>query len=348
VSFLFTDVERSTALWDHHPDLMRVALARHDALLRSAVESHGGVVFSTAGDAFSAAFSRAGDAVAAALDAQRTVHAEPWPDEVPVRVRMGVHTGEAHEREGDYFGPAVNRAARLTGLAHGGQVVASLAVEELLRDQPPEAVAFRGLGQHALRGLSRPETVFQVCAPGLRLDFPPLEGSTTPGNLPTPATSFVGRTAELASLASRLPAQRLLTLVGPGGVGKSRLAIETAALVRARYPDGVWFGALAPVADPDAVVHGVAAVLSVSPEPGTTLLDSIVSRLARPPPSAPPSRSARRGRRCWPPAASPSRSTANRCGTSPPSTRAARARSCSVLGRARSSATSTRRRMTVR
>ena len=172
VSFLFTDIEGSTPLWERHPEAMRAALERHDAILRAAIEAHGGFVFSTAGDAFSAAFQTPGDAVGAALDAQRALQAEPWPDEAPVRVRMGVHLGTVQERDGDYFGSAVNRAARLMGLAHGGQVLVSLAVEELVRDDLAEGVGLKGLGEHGLRGLSRPETVFQLTAPDLVEEFP--------------------------------------------------------------------------------------------------------------------------------------------------------------------------------
>ena len=167
MSFLFTDIEGSTPLWEHHRYAMRAALERHDAILREAIDAHGGFVFSTAGDAFSVSFHTPGDAVGAALDAQRALQAEPWPAEVPVRVRMGVHLGTVQERDGDYFGSAVNRAARLMGLAHGGQVLVSLVVEEAIRDDLPEGIGLKGLGEHELRGLSRPESVFQLTAPDL-------------------------------------------------------------------------------------------------------------------------------------------------------------------------------------
>ena len=281
VSFLFTDIEGSTPLWEHHPHAMRAALDRHDAILRAAIDAHGGFVFSTAGDAFSVAFHTPGEAVGAALDGQRALQAEPWPDDAPVRVRMGVHLGTAQERDGDYFGSAVNRAARLMGLAYGGQLLVSLVVEEAIRDDLAEGVGVKGLGEHGLRGLSRSETVFQLTSPDLVDEFPALSAATSvPGNLPSPATSFVGRVAETKRLASEIPAHRLMTLVGPGGVGKTRLSIEAAAASLGEFPDGVWFVELAPVADADAVVHSVASTLSVSPGAGSSLLASIVDTLA--------------------------------------------------------------------
>ena len=232
VSFVFTDVEGSTRLWEQQPEAMRVALTRHDEILRAAIDDHGGYVFSTAGDAFSAAFHTPFDAVSAAVEAQRRLQAEPWPAGAQIAVRMGVHTGTAHERDGDYFGTALNRAARLMGLAHGGQILVSLPVEELVRDALPDDVHLVELGEVELRGLSRPETVFQLGVDGLSDAFPPLvTTSGVPGSLPSPPTSFVGRVDEVKRLAAELPEHRLLTLVGAGGVGKTRLAIETAASV---------------------------------------------------------------------------------------------------------------------
>ena len=173
---------------------MGAALACHDAIVRAAIEGHQGYVFSTAGDAFSAAFWRPGDAIAATLDAQRMLQTERWPSGTTVRVRMGVHTGVAQERDGDYFGPALNRAARLMGVAHGGQVLLSLAVEELVRDELADGVRLASLGEHRLRGLSRPEVIFELRTEDLASGFPPLRSSSAGvGNLPRPATSFVGR-----------------------------------------------------------------------------------------------------------------------------------------------------------
>ena len=280
VAFLFTDVVGSTRLWEQHPDAMRIALTLHDEILRNAIEAHGGFVFSTAGDAFSAAFMTPRDAVLAAVDAQRALQAEAWPDSIGISVRMGVHLGAAHERDGDYFGSAVNRTARLMGLAHGGQVLVSLPVEGLLRDELPAGVHLLGLGEHELRGLSRPESVFQLLIDGLLDEFPPLVTSTSvPGNLPSPPTSFVGRADDLKRLAEQIPAHRLVTLVGVGGVGKTRLAIEAAATLIDEFPDGLYFVDLARLSGAEAVVHAVAETLSVSPEQGSSLLESTVAAL---------------------------------------------------------------------
>ena len=282
VSFLFTDVEGSTRLWDEHPAAMREALARHDEILRSAIEDRGGYVFSTAGDAFSAAFTRAGDAAGAAVAAQLALWGEPWPVDAQLRVRMGVHTGEAHERDGDYFGAAVNRAARLMALGHGGQVLLSSAVVELARDDLPDAVGLLSLGEHELRGLSRPESVFQLTGVGPSDSFPPLRsGVEQRGNLPTSVTSFVGRADDLKELGATVSdtGTRLVTLTGPGGVGKTRLAIETGWHVVDEFSDGAWMVELAPVADPESVVAAVADALDVRPQQDTSMTEAIVDRL---------------------------------------------------------------------
>ena len=280
VAFLFTDVEGSTRLWEQHADVMRRALARHDRILRGAIDAHDGFVFSTAGDAFSAAFHTPGDAVAAAVLAQRDLQAEAWPDGAEIRVRMGVHLGTAHERDGDYSGTAVNRAARLMGLAHGGQALVSLVVEEAVRDDLTGDVGLVALGEHELRGLTRLESVFQLSVDGLAHEFPPLAAPTAMlGNLPSPPTSFVGRVDDLKRVCAELPTRRFLTLVGPGGMGKTRLAIEAAAAAADEFPDGVWFVDLSPVAEPEAAVHAVASTLSLPPQPGVTLLESIVEAL---------------------------------------------------------------------
>ena len=280
VTFLFTDVEGSTGLWERQPDAMRRALECHDAILRAEIEAHDGYVFSTAGDAFSAAFRRPLDAARSAVDAQRRLLAEAWPTTVPLRVRMGIHVGAAQERDGDYFGPALNRAARLMALAHGGQVLVSLAAEELLRDDLPADIELSNLGEHVLRGLSRPELVFQLSAADLVTEFPPLGAATSvPNNLPSPPTSFVGRHDDIKQVAAEVVAHRLVTLVGSGGVGKTRLCIEAATASVDDFPDGIWFVELAPLAEAEAVVHAVAGVLSVSRAEGLSLLDSVVASL---------------------------------------------------------------------
>ncbi|MFN0026360.1 MAG: ATP-binding protein [Acidimicrobiales bacterium] len=281
VAFLFTDVEGSTVLWDAHPDAMRSALETHDRIVRHAIETNGGHVFSTAGDAFCAAFSTPAEATRAALDAQHALHATEWPAEAPVKVRMALHVGAAQERDGDYFGPTLNRAARLMGLAHGGQILLSQAMERILRDEPSAGFILSDLGQHALRGLVRPEQVFQLSAAGLPADFPPLRADTAvSGNLPVPPTSFVGRTAEVQRIATELGRHRVVTLVGPGGVGKTRLSIEAASTVAPDYPDGVWFIELAPVVAERAIIHAVTEALKVSPVQGVSPVDSIVDAFA--------------------------------------------------------------------
>ena len=200
VTFLFTDLEQSTRLWETHPAAMDDALAAHDRLLREVITAHEGYIFSTAGDAFAAAFSLPTAAVRAAIVAQRAVTAHSWAGPVALQVRMGLHTGVAHERDGDYFGSAVNRAARLMSVAHGGQIVVSLATEQLVRDQMPDEVGLIDLGEHRLRDLSRPEHVFQVVAPELPEHFPPLRShSPGVGSLPVSVTSFVGESWSFSS-----------------------------------------------------------------------------------------------------------------------------------------------------
>jgi class 3 adenylate cyclase len=209
VTFLFTDIEGSTRLWQEDEALMRKAVARHDQLLRAAVADHGGVVFSTMGDGLAAAFQTASAAVSCAVEAQRLLDQEAWDTVRPIKVRMGVHTGEVERRDGDYFGTAVNRAARLAAVGHGGQIICSSATAELADTE----VAPVDLGEHRLRDLDRPMHVFQI-GDGA---FPPLRSlSVFPGNLPTQLTSFVGRQEELASLATALEAFRLVTLTGTG------------------------------------------------------------------------------------------------------------------------------------
>ena len=280
VTFLLTDVEGSTRLWEESPEPLRLALGARDRILRTVIEELGGYVFSTAGDSFSAAFWTPGDAVAAAVEAQRRLGAEQWPEPAEVRVRMGIETGTADEREGHYVGPAVNRAAHLMAAAHGGQIVVSQAAEELMRDRAPEGVTFVDLGEHELAGLARRERLFQVCGPGLALGFPPLRTlAHLAGNLPSAATSFVGHGEELRRLAADVPLRRLITLTGVGGVGKTRLALEAGGMVADKFPDGVWLCELAPVAEPAAVAHAVATTLSIRTQAGLSLVDSVVDAL---------------------------------------------------------------------
>jgi predicted ATPase len=259
---------------------MRAALERHDALLRAAVNGHNGCVFATGGDGLAAAFARAGDAVLAAAAAQEAFRLEPWPIAAPVRVRMGIHTGEAAERDGDYFGPAVNRAARLMAAGHGGQVLVSGVTEALVRDGAPEQVELVDLGEHRLRDLARPIRVFELAQTGRAGGFPPLRTlDAFPGNLPLQVSSFIGRDRELARTVDALAEVRVVTLTGVGGVGKTRLALQAAAEVLPQFTDGAWLCELAPVRDPDAVADALAAVFDVAPRAGQSAKQALVEFL---------------------------------------------------------------------
>jgi predicted ATPase/class 3 adenylate cyclase/DNA-binding SARP family transcriptional activator len=272
VTFLFTDLEDSTRLWEEHPETMKDALARHDAILRDAVEGHGGHVVKTTGDGIHAAFATAEDAIEAAVAGQAALVAEAWGVTGPLHVRMGLHTGSGQFRDGDYYGPAVNRAARLTDVAHGGQVVVSLATEQLVGDALPLGVGLVDLGEHRLRDLSRPERVFGLIAPGLSSEFPPLRSlDLFLGNLPLQLTSFVGRDHELAAIDKLLREERLVTLTGVGGVGKTRLALQAAAEVLPWFPDGAWLCELAAASDGDSMEQLVAATLAVQPREGLSI-----------------------------------------------------------------------------
>jgi predicted ATPase/class 3 adenylate cyclase len=280
VTFLFTDLESSTRLWEEQADAMRGALARHDELIRDAIASNSGYVVKATGDGFHAAFATAQDAVSAAVQAQRALGEERWQETGPLRVRMGVHTGSAEQRDGDYFGPALNRAARLMGVAHGGQVVMSQAAADLARDALHEDVQLTDLGEHRLRDLSRPEHVYQVNAPGLLREFASLTSlDAFPGNLPLQVSSFVGRDRELARVAEALDEARVVTLTGVGGVGKTRLAYQVAADVLPRFREGAWLCELAAVRDPAGVVDAVATIFGVTVRAGQTLEDALVEFL---------------------------------------------------------------------
>jgi predicted ATPase/class 3 adenylate cyclase len=277
VTFLFTDLESSTRLWREHPETMKPASARHDAILRDVIEAHSGHLVKTTGDGAHAVFATASDAVAAALAAQLTLEAEAWPLPEPLRVRMGIHSGPAEIRDGDYYGTSVNRAARLMSVAHGGQIVVSLATEELLPDGEVELV---DLGEHVLRDLARPERMFQVAHPDLRRDFPPLSSlDAYTGNLPLQVTSFVGREDDVVRVVKLLDEGSMVTLTGTGGVGKTRLAVQVAAEVLPRFTDGAWFCELAAVDDNDAMAQVVSATLGCRPRPELSLAESIVDYL---------------------------------------------------------------------
>ncbi len=279
ITFLFTDVEGSTSLWEWKPKAMSEALSRHDKILRTVIEAHNGHVFKTVGDAFHATFSAAPDALEAALEAQRALLHESWGLTGPLRVRMALHTGAAEERDGDYFGPSLNRVARLLSTGHGGQILLSLATRELVQDRLPHESGLRDLGERRLKDLSSPEHVFQITAPGLRSEFPALETlDIRRNNLPAQPTPLVGRERELEEVLALLRSShvRLLTFTGPGGTGKTRLGLQAAAELTDEFEDGVFFVALAAIADPTLVAPAITRTLGLtesSNQPAVELLE---------------------------------------------------------------------------
>jgi len=280
VSFLFTDIEGSTSRWETYGDAMRAAVERHDALMREAVGAHNGYVFKTIGDAFCVAFHTPADAVNAAHRAQREFYTADWTDVDGIRVRMSLHVGSVESRDGDYFGRPLNRVARLLGVVNGGQVVLTGAAAELVADSLPDGLSLLHLGQHRLKDLEIPEHVYQLVAADVPSTFGPLRSlESRPNNLPVQLTSFIGREREIEELREPLATSHLLTLAGPGGVGKTRLALQLAADALDSYPDGVWLIELSPIQDAEAVADATATALSLrvnAKEPVTT---SIVREL---------------------------------------------------------------------
>lgn len=276
VTFLFTDLERSTRLWEEQPESMQAALARHDAVLADAVAEHDGVVIKGTGDGIHAVFATADQAVAAAIAGQRALSTEDWGTVGPLRVRMGLHTGVAEERGGDYYGPVLNRAARLMGVAHGGQVLCSQTSADLVRDTLARPAHLIELGPHVLRDLHRPEVVFQVGHPELTGSFPRLPTVVMgAGNLPRQLTSFVGHDDELLTIPTLLAETPLVTLTGVGGVGKTRLAIEVASATAHRFRDGAWICELASVRDADAVTSALLETFSIQLRTGSSVDDTL-------------------------------------------------------------------------
>jgi predicted ATPase len=266
VTFLFTDVEGSTRRWEFDAQAMRAALVVHDKVLRTVIEAYDGFLFSHTGDGFVAAFASPMSAVNAAIDAQR---------ELGLPVRMGLATGEAELRDGDYFGAVLNRAARVMAAGHGGQILLAESTASLL-----SAVDLVDLGPRRLRDLPTPIGVFQLRAAGLRAEFPALRAlDASPGNLRAATTSFIGRESEVGELQAAVKAHRLVTLTGVGGVGKTRLALEVAARLVDEFPDGVWFFELAAVTDPIAVPDAVAVVLGITQQPGRSVAQSVAAAL---------------------------------------------------------------------
>ncbi|HJZ48386.1 MAG TPA: adenylate/guanylate cyclase domain-containing protein, partial [Roseiflexaceae bacterium] len=290
VTFLFSDIEASTRLWAQDPQRMGAAIARHEAILHAVITAGGGVVFKTVGDALYAAFASALDAVRAAVDGQRAIAAEPWDTSTPLQVRMGLHSGVVEARNGDYFGLPLSRIARLLAAGHGGQILLSQTIQELVREQLAPELTLRHLGRYQLKDLSDPQHIFQLLAPNLPADFPPLKTlEVHHTNLPAQPTPLIGRAQEVAAVAALLlrPGVRLLTLAGPGGVGKTRLALQVAAdLLDAHprllpapsemasgpalsvvegdaglFPDGVWFVALASLSTPNQIASRIGDAL---------------------------------------------------------------------------------------
>jgi predicted ATPase/class 3 adenylate cyclase len=277
VTFLFTDIESSTRLWQEQSEQMALALARHDEIVRSSIERHDGVVVKLRGDGAHAAFATASDAIAAAVAAQIALADEEWSLAEPLRVRMGLHSGPAELRDGDYYGTAVNRAARITSVAHGGQVVISAATWQLARDAPVQVV---DLGEHRLKDLSEPEQIFQVMHADLDREFPPLRSlDHFATNLPTQVTSFVGRESDVDRVAALLRETRLVTVAGTGGVGKTRVAVHVAAEVLPGFRDGAWFCELASGDDAQTMSQAVASTLGCVQHPGLSLSESVVEYL---------------------------------------------------------------------
>lgn len=278
VTFLFTDIEGSTGLWEMHPEAMKKALSQHDSILRETIEANGGQVIKATGDGVHGVFEKAMDAVHATIAAQRAFK-DPLFD-LPINVRMGLHSGEAELRAGDYYGQALNRAARIMSVAHGGQILLSSVTAELAREHLPADVSLLDLGEHRLRDLVRPERIFQLQAAGLQTEFPALKSlNFLPNNLPSQLTSFIGRERELQDAQKLLGSARLLTLIGPGGTGKTRLSLQLAAEQLSEFKDGVWLVELAPLSDPAYIASTIASTLELHEVPGIPLMDIIIDYL---------------------------------------------------------------------
>ncbi len=266
LAYWFSDLEASTRLWEEHPEAMHGALARHDAILRQAVEDTGGSVVKTTGDGLMAVFDEPVDAVTAGVRAQQNLDSDPWPDTGPLRVRIGIHIGEAQPRAGDFYGPAVNRAARIMSAAHGGQILLSGSIVADVGDGLPGELSLRDLGEHRLKDLAGPEHLYQLVVPGLPESFPALTTlDLRPNNLPTQTSVFLGRATELGELRSLIDDEntRLLTLTGPGGTGKTRLALQAAVDQLDRFEDGLYFVDLAPERDVDGAFAAVLRTVGI-------------------------------------------------------------------------------------
>ncbi len=282
VAFLFTDIESSTQRWESHREAMDDAVKRHDVLLRDAIDRNNGYVFKAIGDAFCVAFARVSDAITTAFEAQRALSAEDFSAVGGLPIRIGLHAGEASERNGDYFGPAVNRVARLMSIGHGGQILLSGVIRDLAHSDLPAGVSLLDLGSHRLKDLTEPEHVWQLDIAGLPAEFPVLRSlDTIPNNLPIQPTSFRGREHDLEEVKSLLSQHKLLTLFGSGGIGKTRLALQVAAEVLDQHPDGVWLADFAPITDPELVSTVIAKEIGMPQVEGRRIDESIPQWLRR-------------------------------------------------------------------
>ncbi len=284
LTFLFTDIEGSTAMLRRLGETYTEVLTAHHELIRACLARHDGEEIVTQGDGFFAAFFSPRACVAAAIEMQRAFISHLWPVGEEVRVRMGVHSGEASQTTAGLVGLDINRAARIAAAAHGGQVVLSGTTAALLQDSLSAGVSLKDLGLHRLKDLGRPEQIFQLEAGGLPAAFPPLrslDNPKLPNNLPAQVSSFIGRDAELAEVRRLVTGSRLVTLTGSGGAGKTRLALQVAAVLLDGSGDGVWFADLAPLQDPDLVAATVAHVLSIRADPGRPMIDTVVEAVGQ-------------------------------------------------------------------
>ena len=279
-TFLFTDIERSSELWETHPQAMGRALAQHDDILRRTFEERGGHVFKTVGDAFCVSYSNARDAVFAAVTAQRALAQAAWEETGPLHVRMALHHGDVEVRDQDYFGPTLNRIARVLAVGHGGQTLLTRAATENVQGMLPDGVSMRDLGERRLKDLSQPERLFQLVIPDLPDNFPALRSlEILPNNLPAQVTSFIGREREMAEIKRLIGTSRLLTLTGPGGTGKTRLSLQLAAELLDQFPHGTWLVELSTLSDPALIPEAVINAVTIREEPDRTPLATLIDAL---------------------------------------------------------------------
>ena len=276
---LFTDIEGSTRLAQQMPGAYEELLDRHRAILRSAIAGHGGYEVGTEGDSFFVTFSKPMEAIAAAVAAQRGLAAEPWPDEGQIRVRMGIHVGEVELRDGDYSGVEVHRAARIAATGHGGQLLLSAAAAAVIGDRLPDGLSLRDLGEYELKDFDKPIRIHQVTGEGLAAAAIGARAARRT-NLAERRSSFIGREAELAGVAEALSANRLVTLTGPGGTGKTSLAVEAGRRHAADYPGGAWLVELAPLSDVDFVITTVNHAVGLADDPTRPALETLIDHLA--------------------------------------------------------------------